>query len=151
MASSRRLERSLFHDPALVTDDRVRLGYRLATRPHAARIFVDTASTLGTIRGTRPQWRAELLRKMAEHPVPTLVVWGEQDAIFPVAHAAAASRALPHIHTRIFGSTGHLPQIERAEDFAEAAAAFWTAEDPEAEAALSLEPTAPSTGQPARP
>jgi cation diffusion facilitator CzcD-associated flavoprotein CzcO/pimeloyl-ACP methyl ester carboxylesterase len=137
-ASARRLELSLFHDPALVTQDRVDLGYRLATRPSANQVFLDTAAALGTFRGTREQWRQELIQALAARGVPTLVVWGEQDRIFPFSHLAAAGRHLPHARTHAFPDTGHMPQIERAAQFAELVTGFW------AQAAVELAPAGDS-------
>jgi cation diffusion facilitator CzcD-associated flavoprotein CzcO/pimeloyl-ACP methyl ester carboxylesterase len=124
-ASARRLELSLFNDPALVTDERVNLGFRLASRPHGSRVFLDTAAALGTIRGTREEWRKELMEDLAVLRVPTLVLWGEQDKIFPFAHLAAVAALLPHARTHAFRDTGHMPQIERAEEFADLIAGFW--------------------------
>ncbi|MCC3298440.1 alpha/beta fold hydrolase [Arthrobacter caoxuetaonis] len=124
-ASARRLELSLFHDPELVTDERVQLGHRLASRPHGTRVFLDTAAALGTIRGTRAEWRRELMEDLTASRVPTLVIWGEQDKIFPFTHLAAAAGQLPHAITHAFSDTGHMPQIERAEEFAKLITGFW--------------------------
>lgn len=125
LAASKRLELSLFHDPKFVTEERVRLGFRLASRPHAAEVFVDTASWLGTFRGTREEWRTELLRSLSSLRIPVLVVWGDQDKILPFAQLAAASKKLPNAWTHAFPGTGHMPQIERAAEFADLVKDFW--------------------------
>ena len=124
-ASARRLELSLFNDPALVTDERVDLGFRLASRPHGTQVFLDTAAALGTIRGSREEWRKVLIEGLSASGIPTLVIWGEQDQIFPFAHLAAAGALLPHAKTHAFRGTGHMPQIERAAEFADLIAGFW--------------------------
>jgi pimeloyl-ACP methyl ester carboxylesterase len=62
---------------------------------------------------------------MSEEAIPTLVVWGDDDRIFPPAHLEAAARDLPHARTRLFPETGHLPQIESAGAFADAVTKFW--------------------------
>jgi pimeloyl-ACP methyl ester carboxylesterase len=41
--------------------------------------------------------------------VPTLLVWGERDAIIPVEHARVAHTALPGSHLEIFEDAGHFP------------------------------------------
>ncbi|WP_312179782.1 alpha/beta fold hydrolase [Arthrobacter sp.] len=124
-ASARRLELSLFNDPALVTDERVDLGFRLASRPHGNKVFLDTAAALGTIRGSREEWRKILTDGLSASRIPTLVIWGEQDKIFPFTHLAAAAALLPHAKTHAFRGTGHMPQIERAAEFADLIAGFW--------------------------
>jgi pimeloyl-ACP methyl ester carboxylesterase len=122
---ARRIERSLFHDPTLVTPARVEHTFTLAQRPHAARVLLETARALGTIRGVRPQWRQTLLRSLAELDIPTLIVWGDRDLILPAAHLNTARTYLPHAQTHLFPDTGHMPQIERAEAFSELLENFW--------------------------
>ncbi|WP_084599034.1 alpha/beta fold hydrolase [Actinoplanes subtropicus] len=125
LASARRVELSFFHDPALATDDRVHLGYRLALRPHGTRVFLETAGSLGTILGARAAWRRALLAAVVARRVPTLVVWGDDDKIVPFAQLGAAGRYLPYARTHLFPDTGHMPQIERAEEFADLVTGFW--------------------------
>jgi pimeloyl-ACP methyl ester carboxylesterase len=113
-----RVERSLFVDRALVTDERVDFALKVAGRPDQARVFLETAKSLATVRGTRAGWRSELVTKVAELRKPTLVVWGDRDLILPATHLDAARRLLPHAEWHLFPGTGHMPQIERADEFA---------------------------------
>jgi 2-hydroxymuconate-semialdehyde hydrolase len=117
--SAYRVERSLFHDRAHATRERVDFALRVAARPHNARVFLEMARELGTLRGVRAPWRETLLGQVAAHPRPTLVVWGNRDLILPAAHLTAARAAFPQAETHLFADTGHMPQIERADDFAE--------------------------------
>ena len=122
-----RIERSLFRDRAQVTEERYAFALRVAARPDNARVFLETARELGTLRGVRAAWRRTLLSQVAAHPRPSLIVWGDRDLILPAAHLAAARAAFPHAKTHLFADTGHLPQIERADDFADLARLFLTA------------------------
>lgn len=122
---ARRVERSLFHDPAFVTEARVEHTFALAQRPHAAKVLLETVRSLGTFRGARPQWRQTLLHAVAGLDIPTLVVWGDRDLILPAAHLDAARTLLPRAHTYLFPDTGHMPQIERAEVFSQLVGNFW--------------------------
>lgn len=127
-AAARRTERALFVDDALVTEERVTHGLEVARRPDHAAVFAEIAAELGTpLRGVRPGWRTSLLAEAARHPRPTLVVWGERDAILPVKHLRAALAAIPHARSHVFGRTGHMPQIERADAFARLARGFLAA------------------------
>jgi pimeloyl-ACP methyl ester carboxylesterase len=119
------VERSLFHDPTFVTSARIEHSFSLAQRPHAARVLLEIARALGTIRGVRPQWRRTLLRSLAELGVPTLIVWGDRDLILPAAHLNAARTHLRHAQTHLFPDTGHMPQVERAEAFSRLLEDFW--------------------------
>jgi 2-hydroxymuconate-semialdehyde hydrolase len=118
-ATAARTERSLFVDASLATDTRLDHALRLAQQPHGARVFLETARHLGTFRGIRPGWRSELLDAAGSHPRPTLVVWGERDLILPAHHLETARTHLPHARFHTFPDTGHMPQIERAVEFAD--------------------------------
>ena len=122
---ARQVERSLFDDPALATDARIDHAYRLAQRPHAARVLLETGRNLGTLRGVRPEWRQRLLEAVAELEIPILVVWGSSDRILPAKHLNAAAARLPHAQTHLFEDTGHMPQIERARAFSDLVTDFW--------------------------
>ncbi len=119
-----RVERSLFADRAHVTDERIAFALQVAARSEHAPVFLEAAKSIGGLRGVRSRWRAELLAKVAEQKKPTLVVWGDRDLILPATHLAAARTLLPHAETHLFTDTGHMPQIERADEFAELARRF---------------------------
>lgn len=123
-ATARRTERAIFLDDAFVTEERVSFALEVAGRADQAAVFADIAKELGTVRGVRPQWRAALLAQVARHPRPTLVVWGERDIILPPHHLRSALTAIPHARSHVFARCGHMPQIERADAFAELAATF---------------------------
>ena len=124
--ASVQVERSLFVDRALVTDERVEFGLRVAARPEYAAHFLTTAKSLGGWRGVHPKWRAELLSRVCEIDPPTLVVWGDKDLILPATHLEAARAALPHAEFHLFPRTGHMPQIERPDEFAALVKKFLT-------------------------
>lgn len=121
-----RTVRSLFYDQDFVTPARIEHAFELSSRPHAARVLLETARSLGTLRGSRPRWRRELLGALAGLDIPTLAVWGERDLILPATHLDAVRTLLPHARTHLFPDTGHMPQIERAQELHQLMTAFWT-------------------------
>jgi pimeloyl-ACP methyl ester carboxylesterase len=56
--------------------------------------------------------------------VPTLIVWGADDAIIPVTHAHAAHDAIPHSRLHVFENAGHYPHCEMPDRFADLVTAF---------------------------
>ena len=48
---------------------------------------------------------------------PTLLVWGDSDRVVPVESADAYAEAIPHASKVILEDTGHVPMIERPEEF----------------------------------
>ncbi|MFC8851278.1 MULTISPECIES: alpha/beta fold hydrolase [unclassified Micromonospora] len=121
----RRTERALFNDRRHVTAARLAEAMAAARRPHAARVMRELVGSLGTLRGVAGPWRQELLDAVARLDLPVLVVWGDRDQILPAAHLDAARARLPRAHTHLFADTGHLPQIERAEEFHRLVTGFW--------------------------
>jgi pimeloyl-ACP methyl ester carboxylesterase len=117
--------RDVFADPSHLTDDMIRHAGELNRQPDFRLTFLATAGRLGMpVLGTFPWWRRALLAKLADSDIPTLVVWGDQDNVLPATHFEAAVAALPNAQSHLFPDTGHMPQLERAEAFAELASAF---------------------------
>ena len=58
-----------------------------------------------------------LEHRLPEVKVPTLVVWGRQDRVLPLAHAHVAERSIPNASLQIFEECGHAPMIEKPDDF----------------------------------
>ncbi len=97
----------LVHDPSLVSRTMVEdvLRYKRLD---------GVASALATIAEA---WFAggrqslDLTARLAGLKLPLQIIWGREDRIIPVAHAAALGDRLP-VH--ILNDTGHLPHMEKA-------------------------------------
>lgn len=57
-----------------------------------------------------------LLGRLADITIPTLVVWGESDQIFPPAYGAGFAAGFPNARFELVRDAGHLPQIEKPEE-----------------------------------
>jgi pimeloyl-ACP methyl ester carboxylesterase len=62
--------------------------------------------------------------------VPTLIVWGDQDDIIPVAHARATHALLPESRLEIFEGAGHFLHVEQPLRFAETLRDFVESTEP---------------------
>ena len=51
--------------------------------------------------------------------MPTLIMWGERDPLFPISQAYAAHRAIPGSKLHIFPHCGHTPAVENPSEFDE--------------------------------
>ena len=56
--------------------------------------------------------------------VPTLVLWGDHDKSFPSEHAQAYHRAIPGSKLVMIPKCGHVPQIEKPDEFIAALEGF---------------------------
>lgn len=117
--------RDLFHDRSLATKEQFKHAGFLAKQRDFRATFLGTAATLGApVVGVKAGWRRDLLAKVAASGIPVLVVWGDDDRILPPKHLQAAAMALPRARTYLFAGCGHMPQVEKAEEFASLVGAF---------------------------
>lgn len=124
-AASIKIAQDQFFDPSYATPEMLKHYGRVGRQPDFRGTFLGTALTLGIPSvGVFPGWRRELLAKVRESDIPTLVVWGEADTVLPVHHLDAARRAFPDAQTHLFAETGHMPQIEKAAEFVALAREF---------------------------
>jgi pimeloyl-ACP methyl ester carboxylesterase len=80
-----------------------------------------TAKLIWQPRGYDPQLQKWLHRI----DVPTLLVWGADDRLFPKEYAAAWQRLIPDSKAVIIPECGHLPQIEQRPAFVAALEGFF--------------------------
>jgi pimeloyl-ACP methyl ester carboxylesterase len=112
MWSPETLIRNLFHDPAFA--ERM-----LAEPPSDEAVTTQVKNRLTTAKlAWHPRLHNPHLRKWLHRiAVPTLVVWGEHDRILPPAYGEAWRDLIPGARLKVFADCGHLPQIEKADDF----------------------------------
>jgi pimeloyl-ACP methyl ester carboxylesterase len=80
----------------------------------------------------RPAMIARLEQSVLQDPVPilaritapTLLVWGDRDAMIPIANADDYLKAIPGARLQTFPGVGHLPQEETAEPSGKAVLSF---------------------------
>src|ERR1700730_2523050 len=75
-------------------------------------------SALRSIAGmTQLRGGVSVENRLSELQMPTLVIWGRHDHIFPASHAESAKDKLPSGRVVIFDNCGHTPQMEEPERF----------------------------------
>ncbi len=121
------VERTLYADGALATDERVDRALELAAVHGRAHAFREALLAVGGVRGVHQGWREALHTRLTAYPVPTLVIWGDQDQVLPSSHLASAAQVFPHARTVLLPDTGHLPQVERPEEFTRLVSDLWDA------------------------
>jgi 2-hydroxy-6-oxonona-2,4-dienedioate hydrolase len=104
---TREFFRILFHDKSLVTDKMV--DEQLAMR-------LRSAFTISKIQeaGDRGTLSEEEVRGVK---APTLVIWGKYDELANPAGADRLERTIPAAKKVIIDNCGHMPQLEKADEF----------------------------------
>jgi len=99
----------------ILSDDRISNHSRLLSTPAYRAAYL---SALRSIAGTRRLRDGVVVEaRLSDLSMPTLLVWGRHDHIFPVAHAEAAARRIRGARMEIFEASGHTPQMEEPERF----------------------------------
>jgi pimeloyl-ACP methyl ester carboxylesterase len=104
---TREFFRILFHDKSLVTDKMV--DEQLALRLRSA--FTITKMQEAGGRGSLTEQEVRSVK------APTLIVWGQYDELSSPAGADRLAQAIPGSRKVIIDNCGHMPQLERADEF----------------------------------
>ncbi len=107
--------RVVFSGRDLITPELTDELTRVRTSPGAKRAVLRMLRHGVGFRGVRPHVRFE--DRLAGLSAPVLVVWGEEDRVFPVTQAVDAARDAPSVRLAVIPGCGHWPQMERAEEF----------------------------------
>jgi pimeloyl-ACP methyl ester carboxylesterase len=100
-------------DVTKIAPDSWALQDALLNRPGNKEIMLDLLYDYRTNPGLYPQWHA-YFRK---HQPPTLIVWGQNDIIFPASGAHPYQRDLPKVDFNLL-DTGHFALEEQGEEIA---------------------------------
>lgn len=119
-ANMRRVFELMFYDRSLITDQLVDFVYALHLERGDGYAI---KSVLENLNGSSEKLDGELARITA----PTLILWGENDALTPLAMANAFCRRIARARIQIISRCGHLPCLERPAEFLAAVAAFLAA------------------------
>jgi pimeloyl-ACP methyl ester carboxylesterase len=109
-----RTSRQVYGDPTRVTPESIERSYELTLRPGNREAFGEETSV-------PYQDRTALLRTLN---VPTLVMWGDKDALIPVSDAQKFGADIPGAQVRIYEGLGHVPMEEDGPRTATDARAF---------------------------
>jgi pimeloyl-ACP methyl ester carboxylesterase len=113
---SREYLRASFVDPANTAEAQQLFGSD--PTPEQAETW-ESARELASLVGWRPYMHdpalPHILRRLRK--LPTLIVWGRQDAIVPVSAGEAYHQAIPGSRLVVLDGCGHRPEIEQANEF----------------------------------
>jgi 4,5:9,10-diseco-3-hydroxy-5,9,17-trioxoandrosta-1(10),2-diene-4-oate hydrolase len=112
---------NLFYDPR-DEPEIVALTREWVARPDLVDTLVGAVRAGLSPRGQRPE--IVRLDRLPQLSIPTLLVWGRRDPIFPVSHGERAQRLIPDARLVVFENCGHCPQIESPLEFNRVALEF---------------------------
>ena len=82
-----------------------------------ARVTAGDGGTINSIIESIKRREDFLNDRLGDIKKPTLIIWGKQDGLLPVADATAFNKGIAGSELVIFDQCGHVPQFEKAADF----------------------------------
>jgi len=108
----------IFATPALQNNE------ALVDQFMTARVTVGDGGTINSLIESIKRKEDFLNDRLGEIKKPTLIVWGKQDGLLPVADAYTFNKGITGSELVIFDACGHAPQVEKAADFNKAVLEF---------------------------
>jgi pimeloyl-ACP methyl ester carboxylesterase len=112
--------------PLLFAEGESALAHEM--RPDQPPVGTLERSLHARVAGARLAWQfpydRKLIGRLHRATVRSLVVWGEQDRLVPLAHGAAYTRGLPDARLEGIAEAGHYPYLELPDLFGEVVEAF---------------------------
>jgi pimeloyl-ACP methyl ester carboxylesterase len=98
--------KEIVHDPTLLTPAVIERSNRNRQRPGLIKPIM-------TVRENLPLWESGFATRVGEITHPTLVIWGEEDRVFPVAVGEELHQTIKGSRFIRIPKAGHIPQWER--------------------------------------
>lgn len=105
------------YDPTRITEDLVERVYQMLALPGARKAILSTLRTSCNFYGTRREALRPIFDNLVSLTVPTLILWGREDRVLPLAHARVAERKIPNAQLHILDACGHATHLECPEAF----------------------------------
>jgi pimeloyl-ACP methyl ester carboxylesterase len=117
LAAMRGLMEAVFYDTSWLTEDALKKIF-------ADKLSVHDGYTVRSILSNPALASERLDSRLTEIHTPTLVVWGKQDNLLPIASGERYAAGISGARLVSFDKCGHMPPIEKTEEFVSAVTAF---------------------------
>ncbi|TKS59910.1 MAG: alpha/beta hydrolase [Nitrospira sp.] len=98
--------KEIVHDPALLTPAVIERSNRNRQRPGMIKPIM-------AVRENLPLWESGFATRIGAVAHPTLVIWGEEDRVFPIAVGEELHHAIKGSRFTRIPNAGHIPQWEQ--------------------------------------
>jgi len=117
LAAMRGVMEAVFYDTSWVNEDALRKIF-------TDKLAVHDGYTVRSFLGNPTREKERLDERLGSVKVPTLVVWGKQDKLLPIAAGERYAAGIAGAKMVSFDKCGHVPPIEKTEEFLAAVTGF---------------------------
>ena len=117
LAAMRGVMEAVFYDTSWVNEDALRKIF-------TDKLAVHDGYTVRSFLGNPTREKERLDDRLARIKVPTLVVWGKQDKLLPIASGERYAAGIAGAKMVSFEKCGHVPPVEKTEEFLAAVMPF---------------------------
>jgi len=117
LAAMRGLMEAVFYDPSWLNEDALRKIF-------ADKLAAHDGYTVRSLLGNPALGTERLDDRLASIKVPTLVAWGKQDKLLPIGAGERYAAGIAGAKLVSFEKCGHVPPIEKTDEFVTAVVAF---------------------------
>jgi len=117
LAAMRGMMEAVFYDTSWLSEDALRKIF-------TDKLAVHDGYTVRSILGNPALATERLDERLGSIKVPTLVTWGKQDKLLPIASGERYAAGIPGAKLVSFDKCGHVPAIEKTEEFLAAVTSF---------------------------
>lgn len=105
------------YDRQSILDEWIEISYKRFKMPGRKQALISLLKTNLNFWGVRSEVFSPIVQQINRIQSPTLIVWGKQDSVLPVAHAYIAAERIPKNSLRIFDKCGHWAHVEYSKEF----------------------------------
>jgi 4,5:9,10-diseco-3-hydroxy-5,9,17-trioxoandrosta-1(10),2-diene-4-oate hydrolase len=105
------------YDPSQARDDFIDRVTAIGALPGNQRSFLSLLRVTSNILGVKKGIVADFSARLKKIKAPILMIWGRQDQILPLADGEAAVQNMANGRLHVMDRAGHLPQIDKPEEF----------------------------------
>lgn len=108
---------SCVYDPKSVPDEWIEFSFRRFNLFGQKEALISLLVTNLDFWGVRREVFSPIIQQLDRIKAPTLIIWGKQDSITPVAHAYVAFSKISDSSLHVFERCGHWAQVEYPQEF----------------------------------
>ena len=109
--------RSSARNATYITDELIENLHAVEQFPTKYKMFLKVLRDGVNWTGQKKNFYEPILERLPTVTNQTLLIWGRQDDLIPLAHAEIAAKRLPNARLEVIENSGHVPMFDQPETF----------------------------------